>query len=412
MDLPSLTRRVLPLALCVSLLALGAPSAGAGAASGPSDSAGEYGSGPLAPPEPASPSSPSTTAWQDVGGPYSWAKSAIDFVAKDRPWMRDFGTDKFRPGLAESRVMFAGAIVKAFGAPGATPDAATTFSDLDAADPGFKFAALAVENGWMNTDGAKFRPDAPMTMHSAYRALVLAEPLLDDARKSLGDLHDASGYRFKQPSYFPTTELGMRMYLRYNHPKEAADILPNQPMPRAEVAYALRRAATISDGELQSLGIYEDIELPKMDGAMRRVVEFGIEYVGYPYIWGGEWFKPNSSQPTGGWDCSGYMWWIAKAPAYGYDNTRVRGYRGWNLPQRTSATMAAKGARIGFNDLKPGMLMFYDGSPGSGANVDHVDMYIGNGYALDTSSGVGGTTLLWVKTGWYRDHFRWGRKIM
>ena len=38
--------------------------------------------------------------------------------------------------------------------------------------------------------------------------------------------------------------------------------------------------------------------------------------------------------------------------------------------------------------------MFYDGD-GDGT-VDHVDTYIGNGFALDSSSTPGGVTIMWV----------------
>ena len=371
--------------------------------------AGEYGAGPAAPSDPATEAT--SLRFEDMGGPYDWAKPAVEFVAQNRTWMRDFGDDKFRPGLPETRALFARAMVRAFGDPDAEPDPGTTFSDLSVDDPMFRTAALAVDAKWMNSEGTKFKPDAPVTIHVVYRAIVKMLPL-EAEEAGLDDIHDASGYRFKHPSWFATTNLGMRLYLRYSHDKEAADILPTDPMPRAEVAYALRRAATVNDGELDTLSVYDEVELPTMNGAMRRVVEFDLTYVGYPYIWGGEWFKPNGSQPTGGWDCSGWLWWTLKSPVSGYDNTRIRGYRGWSLPQRTSNDMAHQGSRITFAKLKPGNLMFFDGSPGSGAPVDHTNMFIGNGFSMDTSHGAGGTSLLWVKTGWYRDHFRWGRRIM
>jgi len=44
--------------------------------------------------------------------------------------------------------------------------------------------------------------------------------------------------------------------------------------------------------------------------------------------------------------------------------------------------------------------------------VDHVDTYIGRGWALDSSSTPGGVTIMWVGRGWYREHFRFGRRIL
>ena len=70
-------------------------------------------------------------------------------------------------------------------------------------------------------------------------------------------------------------------------------------------------------------------------------------------------------------------------------------------------------ARFGtlkFDALRPGDLMFYDGD--DDGTVDHVDVYIGNGYALDSSSTPGGVTIMWVGDGWYRDHFVHGRRVL
>ena len=66
--------------------------------------------------------------------------------------------------------------------------------------------------------------------------------------------------------------------------------------------------------------------------------------------------------------------------------------------------------RIKYVDLKPGDLMFYDGD--RNGTVDHVDVFVGNGWALDSSSSVGGVTLMWVETGWYRQHFVHGRRVL
>jgi cell wall-associated NlpC family hydrolase len=63
-----------------------------------------------------------------------------------------------------------------------------------------------------------------------------------------------------------------------------------------------------------------------------------------------------------------------------------------------------------FDELLPGDLMFYDGD--DNGSVDHVDVFVGNGWAIDSSSSVGGVTFMWVGDGWYRDHFTWGRRII
>jgi cell wall-associated NlpC family hydrolase len=66
--------------------------------------------------------------------------------------------------------------------------------------------------------------------------------------------------------------------------------------------------------------------------------------------------------------------------------------------------------KLGYRALLPGDLMFYDGD--RDGTVDHVDVFVGNGWSLDSSSSVGGVTLMWVKTGWYRDHFVHGRRVL
>ncbi len=352
---------------------------------------------------------PVVSAFSDVGSGYTWARQAINHVAGDHQWMRDYG-NKFRPGLVESRAFLARAMVRAFGT-GETVDPSIVFNDLPADDPFYEFANIAVQNGWMRTDGNRFRPDAPVTIYILYRALVSALPL-DAEVDGLDDIHSPDGIRFDHPSYFPTTELGMRLGFRYNHPQEGKDVEPDAPLPRAEVAYALWKAKTLPQYKLDDMRPFRTIELPNVGGPMKKVIEWDLRYVGYPYIWGGEWFKKNGSQPTGGWDCSGFLWWSLKRPISWYDPTKAgRPYNGWSLPQRTSATMAGSGGRIGYSNLKPGDLMFYDGS--GDAVVDHVNMYAGNGWAFDTGSSVGGTSLLQVDQGtWYRDHFKWGRRIM
>ena len=115
-------------------------------------------------------------------------------------------------------------------------------------------------------------------------------------------------------------------------------------------------------------------------------------------------------QPVPGFDCSGFTWWLLRASDSGYWNVSPpRPYIGWNLPERSSADMATIG-NLTYDKLQPGDLMFYDGD-GDG-RVDHVNTFIGNGWALDSSSGYAGSTIMWVGDGWYRDHFVRGRRVL
>ena len=83
----------------------------------------------------------------------------------------------------------------------------------------------------------------------------------------------------------------MRIGLRYNHGDESLDVGPDQPLPRAEVAWSLFRAATEPSWMHDSLSAYANMTLPNLPKKMRAVLDFAIGYVGYPYVWGGDWYQ-------------------------------------------------------------------------------------------------------------------------
>jgi hypothetical protein len=415
---------------------LAAPSAGASgarhdrlvegpASRGPALAGGESGTGMPAPPSVIPPSAERRAAarprvrWSDVGGGY-WARNAIDYVGATHGWMRDYpagnrGRYQFHPGKIESRKLFFRAAVEAF-APNARVDHGLRFSDLPAKAPFYRYANIAVGLGWVDRGANRsINPDKAVTMSTVHHVLVFALGL-KQAASGLNRIHMSNGTRFHTWKNFGTTVIGMRIGLRYNHSTESMDVNPNSPMPRSEVAWSLYRAKTVASYTLDSMKAYEHITLPNMNKAKRKIVEWGIRYAGYPYVWGGEWPKATSggyccgAQPTGGFDCSGLTWWLIKAQAGTWDPTPPRPYRGWSLPQRASADMARYGHRISWHKKQAGDLLFYDGD-GNGS-VDHVDTYIGNGWALDSSSSAGGVTIMWVGTGWYHDHFKHARRIV
>lgn len=358
--------------------------------------------------------------WSDVPLKH-WARTAIDFVGATNDWMRDKkaaadGRYAFQPDRLENRRLFARALFRAFGS-GVAEDPALRFSDLPESDAFYRFANVAVTARWMETDDAgAFRPLEPVTMREVHRALVFAIGM-GDLAAGVDALHLKDGTPVPTPKDLGTLLIGMRIGLRFNHGDESLDVGPDSPLHRAEVAWSLYRAANQPSWMHDSLSPYATMQLPNLSAKLQRVIAFAVRYVGYPYVWGGEWHQPSpsgyccGSQPIGGFDCSGLTWWLMKKAVTGWNPTPPRAYAGWDLHQRTSASMASVGTKVTWNDKRPGDLLFYDGD--HDGTVDHVDTYVGNEWAIDSGSGNGGVTFTYVGSGsWYEEHFVHARRIV
>jgi cell wall-associated NlpC family hydrolase len=109
---------------------------------------------------------------------------------------------------------------------------------------------------------------------------------------------------------------------------------------------------------------------------------------------------------NGGFDCSGFVWRVFKQPHPGGAALAA------TLKGRTAAAMAGEvppAKRIAFARLRPADVVFFGaGGPRSKpAQVDHMGIALGNGWMIHSSRyGVALAEL----TGWYRDHFAWGRR--
>ncbi len=359
----------------------------------------------------------STASWSDVPSGY-WAKTAIDTVAGSHTWMRDFGTTTFKPQNLESRRLFAKAVVTAF-APGEKPDPDIRFSDVDSSDPYFQYMNVSVKKGWITPSGDKFLPSNPIGMIQVHRALVWALGL-SNVVAGANQMHTTDGYRFKHGSTFGTRLIGAVLGLRYNHSDESLDVGPGDVLNRAEVAWSLYRAYVINTSETwrkSQVQVYANIHLGPVSAAFHQVVEFGMRYVGFPYIYAGEWNTKSPPgyccgyQPRGGFDCSGLMWWVLRQGDSLYDNTAVRKYPGYILNQRSSNDMAKAipvSQRLKWEDVKAGNLLFYDSN--HDGTIDHVNLNLGWGWALD--SGSNGVTIVRLPNSWYQDVFAWGRKLV
>jgi hypothetical protein len=375
------------------------------------------------------PARPALADFGDVPSDY-WAAPAIAYVAVANPWMQDFGPEEFRPAELETRRLLARALVLAF-APAEPVEPALAFADLPPEDPSYPFANVAARLGWLpRLRSGAWAPDRPVTLRELDRALVRAlartAPALRGALDGLGAVREADGDRYRPGPWFRFLQLGRWLGLHRNHPDDALELRPRDPVSRAEVAYALWRAATVAPWKLDAAVRFADVTFPALDpadplqDAQRRLTEFALRSVGYPYVWAGEWRSATGPeyccgpQPQGGFDCSGFVWWVLKAPEGGYLAARLRTYPGWPLPERSSAEMArATTSPLAFGALQPGDVMFFALRGGSTwRDVDHTAVYLGNGWMVHAASGTAGVSLEWVGDGWYADRFLFGRRVL
>jgi cell wall-associated NlpC family hydrolase len=254
------------------------------------------------------------------------------------------------------------------------------------------------------------KPDAPVTVAQLDAGLVRALAL-SDAASSFYQAAAAAGLR--PPSRFGTESVARLLGLRTNHPAGQDDLerLPSDPAPRAEAAYSVARILRLSDWDTKSV---EDaaatFELPVLTPWQRRILTTAVGFIGFPYVWGGESERtesPFGAQAQGGFDCSGFAWRVYKLQSYPGAPLLAKMLRG-----RTAAAMAGevpKRRRIKLAKLAPADLLFFGngGRHAKAAAVDHMAIYLGNGWLIHSSRyGVAIAPL----AGWYDNRLAWGRR--
>jgi cell wall-associated NlpC family hydrolase len=364
------------------------------------------------------PAKPALAFFSDVGTGH-WAYDAIDYVAWDNTWMQDYGTGEFKPDELETRSFLARALVTVF-APDEPIDPTITFSDLPEDDEFYPYANVAVKLGWMaQGSGDSWNGELPIKGSKFDKAIVLAIGGLDLAIGGLESIHQGDGDVYDVEPRFAYVQLARWLDLRYDHDDEDADLQKDTKMPRDEVAYGLWMAATLPSYRITDASVFNDVALPSLnDSTKLGLTQFSLDQVGFPYIWAGEWNKKSpvgyccGDQPQGGFDCSGFTWWVLKKNEGGYNAAQYRTYSGYTLPERTSSLMAeAAPNRIAYEDLKVGNLLFFASNGGNGwDDVDHVGIYLGWDWMIHSTGG--GPQLQWVAEGWYFDNFVWGRQLV
>ena len=114
-----------------------------------------------------------------------------------------------------------------------------------------------------------------------------------------------------------------------------------------------------------------------------------LSLVGTPYRYGG-------NTPDSGFDCSGLVNYVYR------DMLDLR------LPRTSRELAATQGPRIATDRLASGDLVFF----GSGGQVSHVGIYVGEGRFVHAPNSGGTVRLDRLDGAWWRDHYTGARRLL
>jgi len=252
-------------------------------------------------------------------------------------------------------------------------------------------------------------PSAPVTIKQLDAALV-GYLDLDTAATEIQNTLAAAG--LNPPANTGTEAVARLLGLRYDHPEsqDNLELLPDETATRAEAAYSLARIVKLDpDAGQWAASVAAGFTLPALTSWQQTVLTTAVQYVGYPYVWGGS--SPTTEAPfgveaPGGFDCSGFVWRVFKLTPYAGERNLADVIKG-----RTTYVMSGevpKSKRIPASKLQPGDVMFFGVGPKSTPDqVGHTGIYLGNGWLIQ-SSGQG--VSLAPFEGWYARTFAWARR--
>ncbi|MEE3471899.1 MAG: C40 family peptidase [Butyrivibrio hungatei] len=97
------------------------------------------------------------------------------------------------------------------------------------------------------------------------------------------------------------------------------------------------------------------------DQSFAAMIAEGEKYLGRVYVWGG-------SNPTSGFDCSGFVSWVVN-------------HCGWNMGRLTANGLKNKCSVVSPEEARPGDLIFFKGTYATNG-ASHVGIYVGDGMML------------------------------
>lgn len=241
--------------------------------------------------------------------------------------------------------------------------------------------------------------------------------------RRLSSAKSPDGWDPKLGSRFGTEVVARELGLRHDRPtsEESEEASASDPISLADTVYAVWKAKTAPN--TYAADALAGFSLSNYTGVRKRVVRFALSLAGTPYVWAGEWIHrtpdgyPYGAQTSGGVDCSGFVWYVLQKKSSSY-TPEDRPYKGWSIPQRSSADMAAavkKKDRLRLYQMKPGDIVLFasNGRQSSPSSVYHAGLYVGKGWMVHSSGSRAGVSLANIGPGsWWHSQIMMGRRII
>ena len=280
----------------------------------------------------------------------------------------------------------------------------------------------AVKLGWLPAGGG---PTGTLRQRGFDTALVNMLGL-HAAAVQYGTLHERNGRRVPLPAGFGAEQIVRHLGLRVNAPAGADtwEWWPNDRLERAELAieaYQLAHLPSWAPGWAASQAAVAG-QLPTWTPLQRQVLRYAVRYAGAPYVWGGTSDRPQElfgAPAVGGFDCSGFVWWVLKLHRY-----RLANGHAWSaaIAGRTTYEMARAlpvKKRIPYSRLRPGDVLFWSDKLPHGVSthwehIYHTGIYLGNGWAINSHGAGDGVTIddMSAGSGWFHDYFAFGWRVL
>lgn len=121
----------------------------------------------------------------------------------------------------------------------------------------------------------------------------------------------------------------------------------------------------------------------------QQIVNFAMQYHGYPYVWAGN--------TPAGFDCSGFTQYVVQN-VLGYDITH------------STDIQSGHGSSVAWGEWQPGDLIFFVGT-GGGGFVSHVGIYIGDGQMIHAENASTGVVISSLYSSYYSNHYYSARRL-